>query len=220
MVLGVFGLPGAGKTTFLASAAMHSMDGKKFLGIPPHEKVYTNFACPGCYKINPEDIGHKSIINSLILIDEISQFFDARDWKSFPISTRTWFQLHRHFGCDVIFCSQSYGDADKRLRNLAQRYYLLENLFLDFSCVKPINRSFDVDNGEMSEKYEIAAPIQWTLVNRRKYYHLFDSYASEMPLEVIDDELWSAMPEKSESLCKRIQNNVYRCIHGEKNPEL
>lgn len=216
MVLGVYGLPGAGKTTFLAGAAMHSLEGKKFLGIPPHEKVYTNFACPGCYKIDPMDIGHKSIINSLILIDEISQFFDGRDWAKFPVETRTWMQLHRHFGCDVIFCSQSYGDADKRLRNLAGRYYLLEGLIFDLSCVKPINRSFDVSNGEMSEKYEIAAPIHWTIINRRKYYHLFDSYASNMPLELSNDELWSELPERPLSICKRIQNNVYKCIHKKK----
>lgn len=189
-VLGVYGLPGAGKTTFLASCAMHCLNGKKYMGLKPHTRVYTTFACPGCYVLEPDMIGKKNITDALLLIDEISQFWDSRDFKTFPRNVRTWFQLHRHFNCDVIFCSQSYSDADKRIRNLAEKYYLLEHLMLNISAVKPIRRTFDIQSGVLDEKYTLAAPISWKLVLRSKYYHLFDSYASNMPLVDTDDELW------------------------------
>lgn len=196
-VLGVYGLPGAGKTTFLASAAIHSLSGKKYMGIRPHANVYTTFACPGCYVLDPDMIGKYSIYDSLLLIDEISQFFDARDWKSFPVQVRTWFQLHRHFNCDVIFCSQSYCDADKRLRNLAEKYYLLEHIIGDISACKPIRRNFDVSSGYLDEKYSLAPPISWKLLNRKKYYHLFDSYAQNMNLSDFTPTLWDNIQQKA-----------------------
>ena len=189
-VLGVYGLPGAGKTTFLASCAMHSLSGKKYMGIHPHVNVYSTFACPGCYVLEPDMIGKNNITDALLLIDEISQFFDARDWKTFPVEVRTWFQLHRHFNCDVIFCSQSYSDADKRLRNLAEKYYLLEHIFWHISACKPIRRTFDISNGCLDEKYTLAPPISWKFINRKKYYHLFDSYAQNMPLAENVPVLW------------------------------
>ena len=196
-VLGVYGLPGAGKTTFLASCAMHSLSGKKYMGIRPHPRVYTTFACPGCCILEPDMIGRYNIYDSLLLIDEISQFFDSRDWKSFPVHVRTWFQLHRHFNCDVIFCSQSYGDADKRLRNLAEKYYLLEHIMLDISACKPIRRTFDISNGSLDETYSLAPPILWKIINRKKYYHLFDSYAQNMPLEEIPPQFWDDIQQKT-----------------------
>ena len=52
MVIGVFGLPGMGKTTFLTKCARKALNGKSFMGIKPHSKVFTNFASPGCYKLD------------------------------------------------------------------------------------------------------------------------------------------------------------------------
>lgn len=196
-VLGVFGLPGAGKTTFLASCAQHSLSGKKYMGLRPHPAVYTTFACPGCYVLEPDMIGKNNITDALLLIDEISQFFDARDWKTFPAHVRTWFQLHRHFNCDVIFCSQSYGDADKRLRNLAEKYYLLEHLIFNISACKPIVRKMDVSNGSIEDTYILAPPICWTFINRSKYYHLFDSYAHDMALSDDLPRLWDGIQQKA-----------------------
>ena len=37
MVLGVFGLPGAGKTTFLTKCAVKSLSGKRFMRRKPHK---------------------------------------------------------------------------------------------------------------------------------------------------------------------------------------
>ena len=51
-VIGVFGLPGMGKTSFLTKVAQLNLRGKSYMGIPVHEKVFTNFECAGCYKLD------------------------------------------------------------------------------------------------------------------------------------------------------------------------
>lgn len=195
-VLGVYGLPGSGKTTFLASCAVHSLRGKRYMGIDPHPRVFTTFACPGCFKLDPHMIGHVDMSDSLLLIDEISSFFDAREWKTFPAETRTWFQFHRHYHCDVIACSQSALDADLRIRNLFERYYLLEDFVLGYSVVKRIYRVLGVSDGSLSDRYEVAAPISWKLVRRKTYYPLFDSYAVYQELPTSDFELWSPLSDR------------------------
>lgn len=196
MVLGVFGLPGAGKTTFLTKCAVKSLSGKRFMGLPPHQRVFTTFACPGCYKLDPYMLGKVDIQDSLLLIDEISSFFDSREWKTFPPHVRTWFQLHRHFRCDVIFCSQFFSDADCRLRNLASAYYLLENFWFGFSVVKRIRRFMGVKNNAIVDTYTIVPPILWKFVWRPRYYSYFDSYASDLIYETASFELWDSELKK------------------------
>lgn len=185
-VFGVWGLPRSGKTTFLAAAATATLQGKKFMRLKPHDMVLSNFPLEGCNKLNPYDIGKVDIQNSLLLIDEISSFFDSRNWKTFPEHIRTWFQLHGHYNCDVIFCSQYWSDADARLRNLAERYYLLEPSFIPHvSFVKPIDRYLGVVDGQIQDTYTIGSPLSWTPIFRWKYYQLFDSYAQTMKLDTV-----------------------------------
>ena len=185
-VYGVWGLPRSGKTTFLTAAAIETLNGHKFMRLKPHKKVLSTFPLDGCYKLNPYQIGKIDIQDSLLLIDEISSFFDARNWKVFPEETRTWFQLHGHYHCDVIFCSQYWSDADARLRNLAERYYLLEpSIFPHVSFVKPIDRILGVVDGQIQDSYSIGSPISWTPVLRWKYYKYFDSYAQTLKLDTL-----------------------------------
>ena len=179
-IIGVFGLPGQGKTTFLAKLATDSLNGKSFLDLPPHDRVYSTFACPGCFELDPSMIGVLDFSNSLLLIDEASQFFDAREWKSFPPHVRTFFQIARHEHTSIVVCSQSYVDCDLRIRNLCYAFYLLENFpFLPHvSVIKPILHTMDVKNHQIVEGYVLAPPISWKFVFRKKYYALFDSFCS------------------------------------------
>lgn len=178
--IGVFGLPGQGKTTVLSAIATSSLNGKAFLDIPPHDKVFSTVAIPGCYQLDPSMIGVVDLSNSLLLIDEASQFFDAREWKSFPPHVRTFFQVARHEHTSIVVCSQSYIDCDVRIRNLCFAYYLLENFpFLPHvSVIKPIQHLMGVTNGQIGEYFQIAPVIKWKWIFRRKYYQLFDSFCS------------------------------------------
>ena len=75
MVEGIFGLPGQGKSTYLAKLAKKAI--KKKI------KVYSNFYIKGCYKLDFDDLGVHDYSDCLILIDEISLFCDCRSWKNF-----------------------------------------------------------------------------------------------------------------------------------------
>lgn len=176
-IIMIFGKPGSGKTTVLAAAACASLTGHYFLGIRPHSRVYTTFACPGCYQLEPAAIGVYDFTDSLLIIDEASQFFDARDWAKFQAHQRTWFQLHRHCRASVIMCSQGYSDCDLRIRNLCQEFYLLQPLPFHFSVIKPIKAFINLDNNTIQEGYQFSAPIQWKLIYRKRYYPLFNSFA-------------------------------------------
>ena len=179
-IIGVFGLPGQGKTTFLAKLATDSLNGKSFLDLPPHDRVYSTFACPGCYELDPSMIGVVDLSYSLLLIDEASQFFDAREWKTFPRHVRTFFQIARHEHTSIVVCSQSYIDCDVRIRNLCFAFYLLENFpfFPDVSVIKPIRHTMGVQNRQIVEGYELAPVVAWKFIFRKKYYSLFDSFCS------------------------------------------
>lgn len=189
MMQGVFGLPGAGKTTFLTKYAQKCLQGKSFLRTPPHSRVFTNFECSGCYRFDFDDLGKYDFSDSLILIDEIMLYADTRNFKTFPEELKRFFALHRHFRTDVCYCSQYFDDMDKKLRVLTDRLYLLERgvLLSQFSFVKPIHRVLGVVDGRIQDAYLVGAPVTWSFVYRPHYYEKFDSFAhDELPRHVFE----------------------------------
>ena len=90
MIQGYFGLPGSGKTTFLTMLAQKELR-KIRKNKSVYDKVLTNFYCDGCYKIDYKDLGHYSIENSLILLDEITLDADSRDFKQFDKFHKSFF---------------------------------------------------------------------------------------------------------------------------------
>lgn len=195
MIQGVFGLPGMGKSTFLAKCAWMCLHGKTFMNVPPHKYVYSNFACPGCYELDFDTLGKYNYHDCLILIDEIMLFADCRDFKTFSADLKYFFALHRHFNIDIIWCSQYYSDCDKKIRNLTNCFYLLEKApVLPVSFVKPILRAMGAKDGQMIDRYDLGAPITWRFVWRPLYYKLFDSYETK-ELPPVDVPLWSDLPD-------------------------
>lgn len=190
MIQGVFGLPGMGKSTFLAKCAAKNLAGKSFMGVPPHEYVFTNFECPGCYKLDFETLGKFRYHDALFLIDEIMLLCDSRNFRTFPLELKEFFAKHRHAHNDVIWCSQNYRDTDLKIRNLTQRYFLIEkSSFLPVSFVKPILHGMGVERGDIQDGYSLGAPITWRLVYRPHYYHMFDSF-EERVLPDPDLQMW------------------------------
>lgn len=190
MVVGVFGLPGMGKTTMLTAAAQHSLNGKTFLGLPAHDKVYTNFECPGCLRLDFEKLGKYKFENALIVIDEIMLYADSRDFKSFSDDLKYFFSHQRHANLDILWCSQMYDDCDKKIRGLTDHYYLLEKFsYLPISCVKPILRRLGAHNNKFADTIYMGAPITWTFIWRPKYYKMFDSFVYR-DLPPVEDVPW------------------------------
>lgn len=199
MIVGVFGLPGAGKSTFLAKCAYLWTHGKKFMNIEPHKVVFTNFECLGCYKLDFDKLGLYNFSDCNIIIDEIMLYADTRNFKTFPEHLKAFFALHRKSNIGgILWCSQYWDDCDKKIRVLTDRFYLLERgkLLKQFSFVKPIYRAMGVDNKHMTDKYILGAPLEWFWVYRPRYYSMFDSFESKLhALPPVDLIPWDSPPD-------------------------
>lgn len=126
----IFGKKGSGKTTLLTKLAMSYQK----RGIP----VYSTEKIPGCYIIDPQDVGYVEFPeNSVLLIDEVGMIWDNRDFKNFKPAVRDWFKLQRHRRITVYLFSQTF-DIDKKLRDLTDEMYLVEKKFRVFSYSKRI----------------------------------------------------------------------------------
>lgn len=171
MIQGIFGLPGSGKSTYLAKLARKAQ--KK--GI----KVYSNFYISGCYQLDFDDLGIHDYSDCLILIDEISLFCDSRNWKNFSKELVYFFTNHRHYGVSIVYASQSYRDCDVKVRNCTDSLYYIKYGLFGFSTVRSIDKVFCIDD-EITEGYSLSG---WpSLVFRRKYYKMFDSFTRrELP---------------------------------------
>lgn len=172
MITGVFGLPRTGKTTYLCKLAQQSL--KK------GRKVYTNFYCKGCYTLNFDDLGVYDYSDCDILIDEISLICDSRSWKDYKDNTKYFMALHGHYGVNLVYCSQSYMDCDKKIRNITDYLYYIDTWLFGCSRVRVINKTFTVNKGQITEYYDVSGIGK--IFRRSKYYKYFDSYErKELP---------------------------------------
>lgn len=191
MIFEIFGLPGTGKTTTLTAIAQNILKGKSFLDIGKHKRVFTSFYCKGCYKLDPNDLSKYDMTDSLILIDEISLYFDNRDFKNFGSDFLYFFKLHRHYNIDLVWCSQGHSDADKKIRDITDTCYLLENSRIPhYSVLKKIYHNYSFQNRQISDVYDLASRFEWKYINRKKYYKYFDSYEKKKLPKFDKLEVW------------------------------
>jgi hypothetical protein len=114
MIQGIFAKPGSGKTIYLAMAAMAS---KK-------KNVFSTSFIQGTYRIGFDDLADKRLPpDSLVLVDEITSYADNRDFKSTKKGLIQYVTNHRHFGHDIIWCSQHFDAVDKKIRTNTQNLF-------------------------------------------------------------------------------------------------
>lgn len=191
LIYEIFGLPRSGKTTTLAAIAQHALNHKRFLDFGQYDRVFTSFYCQGCYKLNVYDLAKYDFSNSLVLIDEISLYFDNRDFKNFGSDFLYFFKLHGHYNIDLVWCSQSYSDADKKIRDITDTVYLLEKSRLPhYSILKKIYHNYSFKGRQISDVYDIASRLEWKYINRKKYYKYFDSYERKQLPKHDNLEVW------------------------------
>ena len=186
MITGYFGLPGSGKSSFLTMLARRELKRIK-KGKSKYDHVLTNFYCDGCERFNASDLKNYRIDNSLILIDEITLFFDSRDFKNFS-AYKDCFIMHRHHGNDIIYFTQQYDGVDKKIRDLTVELYRIKRLG-PFSVANTIYRILDInkDTHDIVQGYRFPTIFERLLsllhlIKIRKwcfrplYYKYFDSY--------------------------------------------
>lgn len=187
MILGIWGLPRSGKTTTLTAIAQKALKHKRFLRElrKDYDYVFTNFFCEGCYKLDFDDLKSCAMENSLMIVDEISLFADSRNFKNFDANLMYFFKMHGHYGIDFIWCSQSASDADKKIRDITDTFYLLEpSLFPNVSTIKKIYHNFSFANRQITDTYDIASRLEWKHIRLSKYFKYFDSYEREERNEI------------------------------------
>lgn len=188
MIYEIAGLPRSGKTTALTMIAQRSLKGKSTAGIPSHDKVFTTFYCKGCYKLDFDDLKKYDFSDCLILIDEISLFADNRDYRSFDKDMIYFFKLHGHYKIDLVWCSQHFSDADKKIRDVTDTIFLCEpSVIPNVSILKKILHKYNIKN--LSDEYSLCPRSHWIYYRRRKYYKYFDSYEKKEKIQLDAEHL-------------------------------
>lgn len=190
-----FGLPGAGKTTILASLALkYSKPSKR----NPYKNVYCNVHVniPGVTYIDNFCIGNYMLKDSLILIDEATLFADSRAYKEFDKQKLSFFLQHRHYNCDVFLFTQQWDGVDRKIRVITDRvYYVYKGKIfgkwwssyyrIPYGIIIPDKKVGGEKLGEIIQGYckpDIFTRIFSHKVWRSKFYKYFDSWeAPELP---------------------------------------
>lgn len=209
MIIDFHGFVGSGKTTVLAYIAKRLNSGHSAFGLPVRGSVWSSFPLPDCYKLNPEKLGFMDIQQGTLLIDEVSQYFDNRNFQNFLTETMMYFKLSRHYHVDIVFASQSATDADKKIRQLVEKSFIVDK-FGCFTIVKPIQKWHSVSSGVPTEKYKLSPPAGWSLIYRPALYSQFDSFQAPA-LPPVQAEKWEFVPVAVQS---RPRLCLPDCLHG------
>ncbi len=164
-----FGVPGSGKTTFAAWLVKKDL---KHGG-----KVWSNVPITGAYQLDPaEDIGKHMIFDGRVIIDEAGIEYNNRDFKEFSKNSLYFYKYHRHYETAVDVFSQGFNDMDKKLRDLAQRLYVVRKSLLPwFVYRRRIRKKVGINEltKEIIDEYEfvpwsrryIFCPPLWKMFN-------------------------------------------------------
>lgn len=193
MIYEIFGLPRSGKTTTLCAIGQSVLNGKNFLDFRAknYERVFSTFFCRGLNKLNFEDLTKYDFSNSLVLIDEISLYCDNRNYKNFDSDLLYFFKMHGHYNIDLVWCSQSYQDADKKVRDVTDTvYYLEQSRIPNFSTIKKIYHNIDFKKGQIIEAYDLAPFYKAKYIYRPKWYDYFNSYEHKEQPKYDKKEVW------------------------------
>lgn len=203
MISGYFGLPGAGKTSFLAKIAQQELRRIKKKK-SRYKRVLANFECAGCYRLDFSDLGTYMIENSLILIDEITLEADSRDFKSFTKKLKYFFVMHRHYECDIIYFCQQYDGLDKKIRDLTKELWYVKKLG-PLTVATRIYRILDIDDNTHDIVQGYRFPSIWENLfsiifpplfqirrwcYRPRWYKYFDSWVRDPLPQKPYWELW------------------------------
>lgn len=149
----IIGKKGSGKTTTLVKLA-HKAQRR---GRP----VYSNVPLPGAHLLNDKDIGFFQIpAGSVVVLDEVGMIWDNRDFKNFRTEVRDWFKLQRHYRITVYLCSQT-PDIDKKLRDLCDEIWVVENKFKIFAYGKRVLKKITLTEARGDEPSCIAENLKF-----------------------------------------------------------
>lgn len=141
-----FGKKGSGKTTLMTKLCLQYK--KKGW------KVYCDREIPGAIVFPTDQFGkYQFPPNSLILVDEVGLVWDNRNYKSFPEHVKVYFKYQRQYRHVVYLFSQSF-DIDKKIRDLTDHLYIVQNYFNCFSIARRVTKFLTVVHASKSAQGE------------------------------------------------------------------
>lgn len=190
----VCGVPGSGKTTLLAILASrmvrHPSRPIRLCGqlvSESHKLVYSNVPIEGTCQLDVSLLGKVDFGDALLLIDEASLHFNARDYKQFGAELQAATRLHRHQHQDWVLCSQGALDVDKVIRDLSVNLYKCSMLPFGFLKLEYIEPFFDIVNWQPTYGYDWG---RTQILGCRKAWRLFDTHADLNPLPPVEPRPW------------------------------
>lgn len=141
-----FGKKGSGKTTLMTKLCLQYK--KKGWN------VYCDREIPGAIVFPTNEFGkYQFPPNSLILVDEVGLVWDNRNYKSFPEHVKVYFKYQRQYRHVVFLFSQSF-DIDKKIRDLTDHLYIVQNYFNCFSIARRVTKFLTVVHASKSAQGE------------------------------------------------------------------
>jgi hypothetical protein len=111
MVQGICGLPGSGKTYFLAKQGLEA--------IKKGREVYANFKLEGAHYYTDLMTLAKTVRKGVILVDEINLLCPSRWWDQFPPELAYFWSQTRKFELDIYWSAQHIDRVDKIIREIS-----------------------------------------------------------------------------------------------------
>ena len=205
MISGIIGLPGNGKSTLLSYLAYRAVHGKSLnvkgfhISKFKYARVYTNFPCPGAYKLDFSLLGKADFNNCIMFCDEIQLLADCRNYKNFGDEFTEFFSMHRHDKIDFVYCTQMYDGIDKKIRLITDKYYKVDMIFNFIRCRQVIQYS-EVVRGHWSEGYEYSRGLNTHYFFAPLYYKYNDTYAKIFERDRIPVPLVPWVPDAPKKL--------------------
>ena len=186
-----FGNPGCGKTTLAVRTAYKICHKYKRSKKSVYNHIYGNFESKFITYNDLVGLGSWTFPSkSLVLVDEAGIQYNNRKFKTMPQELISWFKLHRHYKCDVLFYSQSWEDIDVTIRRLADELWYVKKLG-PFTLLRKVYKSVQIDDTthQIIDGYKFGSVIaqilpfpfhrkHFQLFLRKPYYKYFDSWST------------------------------------------
>lgn len=170
---------GAGKSTTIRKLCQQYIR----RGIP----VYANMEdikINGVHVYDTMDLGRYKVENAYMVVDEVSLFFDNRNYKQTSKEFIRWLRSVRHHRLRVDLFTQSY-DCDKKIRTMCDDIYIGVKYFRVLTVWRRLRKNVAIKEAAMDRESQIVDELKFTpwwipgsilLTYIPKYVKYFDSY--------------------------------------------
>lgn len=157
--------------------------------------------------------------NSLILVDEAADIWNARNWKQTQSEAglednelQSYINHHRHYKDDLYILAQSATDIDKQIRNKFQYIWVIanstkENIF-DARWLKGIKWPIQFFKIRIYHPREMKEPCElYNFFPKKIHFTFYDSFSAShrLPGKALPDKT-SASSDHGQSYLKQVSN--------------